>query len=260
MTEEVKTEGVVNTPNTDNQVTQPTPIELEARNQGWVPQDEWQGDPEKWRPAKEYVDRGELLRRIEGQSKSLKETQQALKQLADMHKKVREVEYQRALNDLKTQKKAAMIEGDLARVAEVDESIDYLKEQQQKVVEDPVIPEITHTPPALAVWEESNKWYKSDRAMTAFANDLAAELRGKGYGLEMALQEIDKQVRLEFPHKFRNPNKPTASAVEGASKPRKSSSDNIELTEEQRRVARKFIQMGAFKNEQEYLDQLKSIS
>jgi hypothetical protein len=260
MTEEVKqVDAAVNEPAQTVQTVEPTPIEIEARNQGWMPQDEWQGDPDKWRPAKEYVDRGELLRRIEGQSKSLKETQQALKQLADMHKKVREVEYTRALTDLKTQKKAAMVEGDLMRVAEVEESIDYLKEQQQIVAQEPVIPDITQSPQALVAWEGSNRWYKTDRAMTSFANDLAAELRGKGYGLEMALQEIDKQVRVEFPHKFRNTNKPTVSAVEGASKPRKSS-DTIELSEEQRRVARKFIQMGAFKNEQEYLDQLKSIS
>jgi hypothetical protein len=260
MTEEVKPiEGEVNASTQSAQPVEPTPVELEARNQGWVPQDEWQGDPDKWRPAKEYVDRGELLRRIEGQSKSLKETQQALKQLADMHKKVREVEYNRALTDLKSQKKAAMVEGDLMRVAEVEESIDYLKEQQQIVSQDPIIPEVPHTPQALVSWEGENRWYKSDRAMTAFANDLAAELRGQGYGLEQALKEIDKQVRVEFPHKFRNTSKPTASAVEGVSKPRKSS-EAVELSEEQRRVARKFIQMGAFKNEQEYLDQLKSIS
>ena len=40
------------------------PYELEAREQGWKPQDEYEGDPNKWRPAKEFVERGELFGKI----------------------------------------------------------------------------------------------------------------------------------------------------------------------------------------------------
>ena len=236
-------------------------VEQDARTQGWVPQDEWTGDPDKWRPAKEYVDRGELLRKIEQQSRSIKETNKALQSLADHHKKVREVEYQRAITELKTKRKAAYIEQDLERVAELDEDIDYVKEQQKQVQESSVIPEQRTAPPALTTWEQKNAWYKSDRAMTSFANDLAAELRQDGYDLQYALAEIDKQVRQEFPHKFRNSNKPTASSVEGSGNRRSSGSNkDFQLTDEQRRVMHKFIKAGAVKDEQEYIDQLKAIS
>lgn len=246
---------------TQNNTPAVSTVEQEARTQGWVPQDEWAGDPDKWRPAKEYVDRGELLRKIEQQSRSIKETNKALQTLAEHHKKVREVEYQRALNDLKTQRKAAFIDQDLERVAELDEDIDYVKEQQKQVLETPVIPEQRSAPPALTAWEQKNIWYKSDRAMTSFANDLAAELRQDGYDLQYALAEIDKQVRQEFPHKFRNTSKPAASAVEGSGKGRSTGgSKDFQLTDEQRRVMHKFIKAGAVKDEQEYVDQLKAIS
>ena len=33
-------------------------IEEEARKLGWVKQEEWKGDPDKWRPAEEFVERG----------------------------------------------------------------------------------------------------------------------------------------------------------------------------------------------------------
>ena len=36
------------------------PYEGQAREMGWRPKDEWEGEPEKWRDAKEFVERGEL--------------------------------------------------------------------------------------------------------------------------------------------------------------------------------------------------------
>ena len=50
----------------DKQTTTPDvdPYESEAREQGWKPKEEYEGDPEKWRPAKEFVERGELFGKI----------------------------------------------------------------------------------------------------------------------------------------------------------------------------------------------------
>jgi len=59
------------------------PYESEAREQGWKPQDEYEGDPNKWRPAKEFVERGELFGKIDSLGKELKETRKALKMLQE---------------------------------------------------------------------------------------------------------------------------------------------------------------------------------
>lgn len=254
--------GEIESKSVDQSVTPvESPIEQAAREQGWVPESEWTGDPEKWRPAKEYVDRGELLRKIEQQSRSLKETNKALQTLAEHHKKVREVEYQRALSDLKAQRKAAYLEQDLERVSEIDDTIEHVKEQQRIVQETPVITPEVRTPPALVEWEAKNTWYKTDKAMTAYTNALAAELRGEGYDLQDALTEIDKQIRKEFPHKFRNPSKAAAQpSVESSGKGRGNVGTQFQLTEEQRRVMHKFIKAGAVKDEAEYIEQLKAIS
>lgn len=251
---EVGTETV---PEQKQEQVQLSNTEIEAREQGWVPQDEWQGDPEKWRPAKEFVDRGELLKKLEHQGKELKQTNQALKSLADHHKRVREVEYQRAMADLKQQRKAALIEQDMERVAELDEVIDLTKEQAASMPEIEV-PDIKAAPAGLVQWENANSWYKKDRAMTAYTNSLAAELRAQGYSLEEALRQIDKDVRKEFPHKFQNRGKPQTSSVEGGGRPRTGEgSDSFQLSDDERRVMRKFIQAGAFDNEQQYIDELK---
>ena len=69
--------------------------ELQAREQGWKPKEEYEGDPEKWRPAKEFVERGELFGKIDTMGKELKETRKALKMLQEHHSKVKETEFKR---------------------------------------------------------------------------------------------------------------------------------------------------------------------
>ena len=50
---------------TPESTVQTNPYEGEAREMGWRPKEEWQGEPEKWRDAKEFVERGELYGKID---------------------------------------------------------------------------------------------------------------------------------------------------------------------------------------------------
>ena len=54
------------TPNTP-EPAQFDEYEQRASAEGWVPKEEWTGDPAQWRPAKEFLDRGELFKKIEEQ-------------------------------------------------------------------------------------------------------------------------------------------------------------------------------------------------
>ena len=65
------------------------PYESEAREQGWKPKEEYEGDPEKWRPAKEFVERGELFGKIDVLGRELKETKKALKLLQEHNSKIK---------------------------------------------------------------------------------------------------------------------------------------------------------------------------
>jgi len=59
--------------------TQVDPYEAAAREQGWKPKEEFEGDEGKWRPAKEFVERGELFGKIDTLGKELKETKKPLR-------------------------------------------------------------------------------------------------------------------------------------------------------------------------------------
>ena len=85
-----------------NQESKQSYYEVTAREQGWVPKEEYQGDPEKWRGAKEFVERGELFGKIDSMGKELKETRKALKMLQEHHSHVQEAEYKRAVDEPKT--------------------------------------------------------------------------------------------------------------------------------------------------------------
>ena len=52
-------EDIQSVVDTDEQVVEQSvdTYEDQAREQGWRPREEYQGDPNKWRPAKEFVDR-----------------------------------------------------------------------------------------------------------------------------------------------------------------------------------------------------------
>src|ERR1700727_987239 len=75
----------------------PNEAEREARNLGWVGKEEFKGDPSKWRPAEEFLDRGRtilpiglhdkkrLQRNLERVKDELKETRDSPKQLIEFH-------------------------------------------------------------------------------------------------------------------------------------------------------------------------------
>ena len=245
------------TPDTNTEQVQLSPAEEKALEQGWVPQDQWEGDPEQWRPAKEYLDRGELFKKIEDQNRTIKEFKRALDDLKGHHAKTRETEYARALSALKEQKIAALEDGDAAKVIKLDDQIDLVKEEQAQLknVDQPRQAEID---PEFTSWVDKNKWYSNDEPMKAYADALGRSLAYKGLSPTQVLKEVEVQVKQEFPHKFRNPNKDKPGAVEGSSNKGRSAETSVSLSDDERRVMQRFVRTGVM-TEKQYMDELKRV-
>jgi hypothetical protein len=237
-----------------------TEIEQRASAQGWVPKDEWDGDPEQWRPAKEFLDRGELFKKIEDQNRTIKEFKKTLEQFAKHHADVRKVEFQRALDTLKAQKKEALVEGDADAVVDIDEKISAVKEAS-KAAEQPIqVPQAPELNPVFVAWVEKNNWYENNAAMRAYADRLGNELGAKG---QMSptdlLAHIEREVKKEFAHKFNNPNRERAGAVEGSTNVRGKAKDSFTLSDDERRVMQRFIKTVPGMTEEKYVADLKKI-
>ena len=254
-TEVVPDTTVVETPEATPQVD---PIEAEARAQGWVPKEEYTGDPEKWRGPKEFVERGELFGKIDHMGKELKETRKALKMLQDHHTKVRETEYNRALTELKALQKKHLEEGNSDGYLETTELLTDLKaEQKAREVVQQNVP--NQPDPRFINWVSANKWYEKDAEMRKYADTLGAGYAASNPGIdpEEVLQYVTKEVRTRFSTKFVNPNREKPSTVEGASTGAANKS-SFELTDEERKVMNTFVRAGVMSKE-DYIAQVKQM-
>ena len=100
--------------------------------------------------------------------------------------------------------------------------------------------------PKAAAWAEKNEWFGSDSAMTYTAFDLHRKLteeEGIDPKSDEYYTEIDKRIRLEFPHKFDKPvNKPVSKptqTVASATRSPKANAKTVRLTSSQVAIAKK---------------------
>jgi hypothetical protein len=237
-----------------------TPTQSEALAQGWVPKDEFEGDAEKWVDAGEFLRRGELFRKIESQSREMKDMRKALGELAKHNSKIREVEYQRALDTLKAEKKTALSEGDADKVVEIDDKIDLVKSQQRQDQQQAVqqaIPQEVH--PDLARWIGRNGWYETTPSMRAWADGRGVELAQEGKSPAEVLATLEKEVKSRFSEKFHNPNRDKPGAVEGGRRQASPSANaEFELSDVEKQVMNTLVKQGVMTKEK-YIADLKAI-
>ena len=237
-----------------------SPVQEEALSQGWVPKEEFDGDSERWVDAGEFLRRGELFRKIESQSKELKDVKRALSELAKHNSKIREVEYARAIDALKAQKKEALSEGDADRVVDIDDKIDLVKDQQKQLQQQQVqeVVQAAEVHPELKNWISKNSWYESDAKMRKFADAYGTSIAGDYSPVEV-LKEVEKAVKKQYPEKFRNPNRERAGAVEGnVQRGGRTTESEMELSDVEKTVMKTLVDGGHITKEK-YLEQLKAI-
>ena len=237
-----------------------TPTQEEALSQGWVPKEDFEGDPERFVDAGEFLRRGELFRKIESQSKEMKDMRKALQELAKHNSKIREVEYDRALQSLKAEKRTALNEGDADKVVDIDDRIDLVKAQQRQEAAQAAqqaVPQEVH--PELKSWIGRNGWYETTASMRGWADARGVELAQEGKSPTEVLSTLEREVKSRFSEKFHNPNRERTGAVE-TSRPRAGTraTEAYELSDVEKQVMNTLVKQGVLTKD-EYITQLKSI-
>lgn len=253
---EVTQEGTPNTEVTQSAAPQFTEAEQRAMAQGWVPQDQYTGNG-KWRPAEEFLDRGELFAKIDEQNRRLKATESTQSELKRHLERVRKTEYQRALDTLRAEKKSALVDGDADAVVEIDEKIADLREEQKVAEQQPIVQVQEGPDPTFVVWLNRNQWYNQDRAMKVYADNIAEELATKGLSKVQLLVAVEQETRKEFAHKFQNPNRSKPGTVEGGTSKSTAKNDSFELSDAEKQVMNKFVRAGVMTKE-EYIADIKA--
>jgi len=100
--------------------------------------------------------------------------------------------------------------------------------------------------PRAEAWASKNPWFGTDRAMTYTAFEIHKELTEKeGYdpNSDEYYAEVDKRIRVDFPHKFGNTNTKQSTApvqtVASASRSVKPGRKTVKLTSSQVAIAKK---------------------
>lgn len=206
-------------------------VDEKARKMGWVPLDEWRGPEDKWRPAEEFVERGEnivpiLKDRIEKLEKDFETTVKTQKQeLA----RVKEESKKQALEQAQKEYQAkldALNQKELKAVEDQD-TVGYLKVKEERdKLKPPEIPTQQEPTPVFKDWNSNNSWYAmpgeendhTDADMTVFANVIGSQIKAESPQLpeKEFLQRVAERVKKAFPQKFENPNRDNASIADSS--------------------------------------------
>ena len=251
--------------------------EAEARTFGWRPEAEFDGPPERWRSAQEFLAEGqringflrkdmETLRKAVGnKDKEIAELRQTMQEFAKYHEETEAKAYQRARDDLRAERKEVLRQNDGERVVEVEDLLEQLETakpspRKAKEPEAPTGAAASAEPdPVFVEWVGANKWFQDNRALRALANDYGTALREAGSTLvgKAFLDTIKKQLQADFPEKFSNParNEPSAGGPGGDSGNGRAGRGKTyaDLPQEDRAVCDKFVKQGLVKSREAYV-------
>lgn len=201
--------------------------EQKAMQHGWVPKEQWDGNPEEWIPAKVFNMRGDFFSRIAKDKKEISELRQTVDHLVDHSRKAYDAGYKQGLAELRAERREALEAGDVERVEQLEDKIDEFKEEhaaKKQEFEQKVTKQQAQENPVFDTWHVENDWYMADVTLTTYANEVASEVAGKAQasGVQVdypkLLQEITRKVKQKFPERFgRTKVVEKPSAVEGGS-------------------------------------------
>ena len=146
----------------------------------------------------------------------------------------------------------------IATLAFENAKLEQIKQGQEEIVEEdkpikpsqvqnvPNVSQQTDNPdPRAEAWASKNPWFGTDRAMTYTAFEIHKDLTEKeGYdpSSDEYYAEVDKRIRVDFPHKFGNTDKTTTAPVQtvaSASRSVKPGRKTVRLTSSQVAIAKK---------------------
>jgi len=189
-----------------------------ARRQGWVPKEEFRGDPGRWIDANVFVQRADEImpilketnRRLETKLTALEERlakqSDMVTKMVDIQNKYTDTSYKTQIQRIKERKLEAVRTGD-------EELFQKLEEQEAQIEKPPVFEKPAEQSPItptqqqeLNAWFKANDdWYGKDKDLTDYAMFISDKMvKQEGSTLQPIefVEEVKARVKKAFPHKF----------------------------------------------------------
>lgn len=173
------------------ETSQSLSVEDLASEMGWTPQDKWRGDPEKWKPADEFMRRTvDVNRSLKNQMERLEST---VSNMARTSAQLTEQAVARERQKLLNERREAIEMADYEGVREIEVKLESLPTPT------PVMP------PETQAFIERNPWFNKDQEATAWATNRAEELSKQGLGAARQLAIVEREAKQLFPEFFDEP-------------------------------------------------------
>ena len=196
-------------------------VEKEARNMGWVPEEEFKGNKDHWVSAEEFVERGRTLmpllrqnnkrlqkelstrdQKIDTLTKQLANATTAIDKLEQHYTEANKRAVENAKEQLKAELKLAREDNDVDKEFEVREKLDELNERTRELNSQRPSEKKKPEPqgndglsPDFKEWLSENTWFGQDKKKTKEITRIAEDLREDGSEL-MGKDFFDECVRV----------------------------------------------------------------
>lgn len=176
------------------------PIANLAQELGWVPQDQFKGDPEKWKPADQFIKAGREIQQTT--ARELRSVREQMERIGGVTTQL--IQEKAAERDTfwQSQLDQAVEEGDTARV--------------NQLVQARPTAQTTAPPAETQAWIAKNEWFNKDPLAQARAIELCEKL--KHLPVSEQLAQAERGIRKEFPEHFGPPAKQPPGVQTGSSR------------------------------------------
>ena len=244
-----------------------------ALTMGFIPKDQFKGDPSKWRPASEFVKRAdEIMPIMKNQLKKyedtinvlkteLKTTKDTVSKVLKMSDHASELAYNKAKRELESAQLRAVADGNMEEYIKLKNEEKDLKAPEK--VEFPAEDTLNNNIP-FKEWSTENQWYETDEDARIYADAYGQKHPYTGshndpVAYKEWLNSIGSAVKKTFSHKFTNVNRNTPSKVDSSDlrggddgqSSKKKSYDT--LPKDAKSQCMKYIAQGLYKTKEEYV-------
>jgi len=186
--------------------------EAEASKEGWAPQDQWKGDPERWKTAEQFVKDGEKIvpilkskvDRLESRVNEVLASNKKFNEFTQRSIAKEKKEKESLIRELEAAKAQAITDGDGVAAVKADNDIQELRTEVQPDRPDPLVEE----------WLGENQWYKTNDKLAIFADGIAERIVNEGYTGKAYFNELTRRVKEAHPNEFENKNRSKPQPVE----------------------------------------------
>jgi hypothetical protein len=205
----------------EQEAPQLSETEQTAFDQGWRPEEEFEGKEGNWKTAKEYIKDGEFIGKINDLNRKIDAQKSEFDERLENTNKLNEARRKTEIADLKKAQREAVNNADEDAYDDAQSKIEKLEEQPE------VKPEAQRKDPAIAEWESKNAWINDPNdEKAAIAQGIWNNYANQNPNCtaQQALEHVDARLGKLYP--VNNPRRGQPDANETPTrKPRQNNKD-----------------------------------